>query len=209
VLDLVVGLAQPAGLSVMVALLVGGVVAVSRGEARRRPAHSADGVADAASLDAAAANELHRARRYGRPFSLITLTARRMDVVRLASDIRVSARITDVVGMVGRSTIVALLPETTSHEAPSLVRRIADLVDEEAASRAVVGVASFPQDGVTWMGLRASAQQSARSLAEFRMLQEGLVGKLRRDLGPAGSANPGAVSNFTAPPSAHAADPAA
>lgn len=208
-LDLVVALAQPAGLGAATAVLLIGVVVMRRGEAHRRAAQLAEGVAHTEAFDAAAANELHRARRYGRPLAVISFnTRRREDVVRLASDLRASSRINDVVGFVGGSTIAALLPETAGHEAVSLVRRVADLVDEDVASRAVVGIAAFPHNEVTWIGLRASAQHGSRSLADFRTLPDGAAG-LARDLSPAGAADRGTESPFTARSAAHAADTAA
>jgi hypothetical protein len=208
VLDLIVAVAQPAGLGGMMAvLLIAGVVAVR--ETRRRATRATGGVAHAESLDGAAANELHRARRYGRPLAIISVTARRReDVARLASELRVSARVNDLVGFVSRSTIVVLLPETAGPEAVGLVRRVADLVDEEAVSRAVVGIASFPQNEVTWIGLRASAQHNVRPLADFRTLRDG-VAELGRGLSPSGGADLGPESAFRTSSAAHVADPAA
>ena len=202
VLDLVAALAQPAGLGAATAVLLT-VVVMRRGEARLRVPHG-EGLAHADAFDAAAADELHRARRYGRPLALISLTTgRKEDIARLASELRATSRITDVVGFLGGSTIGALLPETAGHEAVGLVRRVADLVDADVASLAVVGIAGFPHDDVTWIGLRASAQYSARPLTDFRALRDGATA-LARDLSPAGTEPP-----FSASSAAHAADTAA
>jgi hypothetical protein len=204
VVDLLVALAQPAGLAAATAGFLIGVVVVRRGEARLHTSHSLDAVAHAEAFEAAAASELHRARRYGRPLAVISLTTRRrQDVAGLASDFRGSARINDVVGVVGKSTIAALLPETAGNEAAELVRRVANLVEDDVASGAVVGVAAFPENEVTWIGLHASAQHGARPLTEFRTLRDGPT-ELARDLSPSEAESP-----FTAPSAAHVADTAA
>lgn len=206
--DAVAVLAQPAGLSVMAALAVG-VVALRRGDARRRAAQFPAGVLDLEALDVAAANELRRARRYGRPLATIAFTTQCGEsVARLAAGVALSTRVTDVVGLAGQSTVTALLPEVTGHEATNLVRRIADLLDEDVASQVIVGIASFPQNAVTWIGLQASGQHHARPLADFRPAHEE-VGELRRDPPRPARQTLGTEPGLTASSVVHLADPTA
>jgi hypothetical protein len=66
-------------------------------------------------------------------------------------------RQSDLLGHQGASRLVAVLPETTGGDASLLVKRIHALLDPELAGELKFGIASFPDEEVTWVGLEGLA----------------------------------------------------
>lgn len=182
------GVSAAVGAAVM---LVATVVVIRRPNGRSEPVTSRE-----ASLESAAMDEIHRARRYGRPLTVLAFTAdRRSHAAAIATELRDHARVNDIVGLHDGSTVMAVLPETDDEAATTVVRRLSEAIDDALVSRVRVAVTAFPRDEVTWIGLRDSLGGAARPLAAFR---DSPVPELAHDLAPHRIAAP-----------AHVVDPAA
>jgi diguanylate cyclase with GGDEF domain len=163
---------------------------------RRTNNHSEVVTSHATSLEGAAMDEIHRARRYGRPLTVVAFaTDRRSHAAAIATELSSRARANDIVGFHGGSTVVAVLPETDDDAATTVVRRLSEAIDDALASRVRVGMTAFPRDEVTWIGLRDSLADAVRCLDDFRDSPEP---ELAHDLAPHRIAAP-----------AHVVDPAA
>lgn len=132
---------------------------------------SAAGPGDTLKLDFVVRRELARARRNARPLAVASLSvtsdrrdgfrSRRVDEV--ARVLAASLRQTDVIACTNERTRLALLLSETSREhADGLLARLKS--QPELGRRVHVGVASFPEDGVTWAGLKALARERERPL---------------------------------------------
>lgn len=172
-------------------ILAASVVVIRRPNGRSEPVTS-----HATSLEGAAMDEIHRARRYGRPLTVVAFaTDRRSHAAAIATELSSRARVNDIVGFHGGSTVVAVLPETDDDAATTVVRRLSEAIDDALASRVRVGMTAFPRDEVTWIGLRDSLADEVRRLDDFR---DSPVPELAHDLAPHRIAAP-----------AHVVDPAA
>jgi len=104
-----------------------------------------------------AGREIARARRYGRPFSIVTAVVEAPDAASMPSQTQVADRLlstaddTDMLARVDENEFHLLLPETSGLGAHACRRRILrlGLVDRPATTRAtmLVGGAAFPHDG--------------------------------------------------------------
>jgi hypothetical protein len=110
----------------------------------------------------AVSGELNRARRYQRPLSILTIalpTAERSPLARrrvasdLAASLSMCLRQSDLLGHQGASRLVAVLPETSGGDARLLRGRVHALLDPDVAGELKFGIASFPDEEVTWVGL--------------------------------------------------------
>lgn len=126
-------------------------------------------------LDAVAAIELARARRHRRPMTVVTISVRERPrrlpprgtyLRRLVGALRHASRDIDHVGALTGSRMVALLPETSGEGALDFVRRVRGLLDPQAEQLAV-GLASFPDEEVTWFGLKTLAMRREQGLDEL------------------------------------------
>lgn len=117
-----------------------------------------------------AGKELTRARRYNHSLAVIlmTLPGKRRALDHLTSNLRNTLRLSDLVGHLSSSSVAAVLPETTREGAQGLLRRLALSIDEDVATLTLVGVAAFPGDGVTWVGLETTARRAPSSLLGYR-----------------------------------------
>jgi GGDEF domain-containing protein len=109
------------------------------------------------AFERTASREMMRARRYGRPLSLIVVTPAEPGAQRLRATgqhLQRALRETDSVGRLDDERLVVLLPETERDAAHAIARRIRDLV-----AAAQVGVANHPADGATWEALLAVASK--------------------------------------------------
>lgn len=174
---------------------------------RRADGLGPDHASAADSLDAAALGEIQRARRYGRPLTVIGFVAdHRKQATAIAAELRAHARVNDIVGFLGSSTVVAVLPETEEGPSTAVVQRLAQGIDTAIASSVRVGVTSFPGDEVTWVGLRESLCERTRPLAHYDPSRSP---ELADDLTPRriSERTDGGGAQVTQP--AHAVDPAA
>lgn len=134
------------------ALAVGVLVALSIVELRR--AGSAAPVAVVAEPEPGwqpVAAELARARRYGRPFSVVQISSPSdADGRALAASLAPSLRRTDQAWVEGDSVIL-LLPESDGQAAETFARREITSLPGSCAWR----IASFPVDGLTVDALRS------------------------------------------------------
>ncbi len=129
-----------------------------------------------ASLDSLASRELARARRAGRPLSVVSLSldhrsvlgalTRQKDVAAVAGDLMAALRQTDVFGYRGSNRFVALLVETSGDAAAGALDRLVSVLDGGVATRLRAGVASFPDDNPTWEGLKELARERERPLLD-------------------------------------------
>jgi hypothetical protein len=165
----------------------------------RRPTDRSEFVTSrGASLESAAMDEIHRARRYGRPLTVVAFaTDRRSHAAAIAMELRNRARVNDIVGLHDSSTVMAVLPETDDDAATAVVQRLSEAIDDALVSRVRVGMTAFPRDEVTWIGLRDSLVDAVRRLDDFR---DSPVPELAHDLAP---------HRIAAPAPAHVVDPAA
>jgi lipopolysaccharide/colanic/teichoic acid biosynthesis glycosyltransferase len=125
---------------------------------------------DRSALERIAEREFNRARRHERPLTILSLVLTpsagrssrgsrgELDVV--AQELAASLRRTDVVALEESSRLAVLLPETSGSEAEGLLMRI--LPHLVSSGRLRVGAATFPDDDVTWIGLRAVARDRER-----------------------------------------------
>lgn len=122
-------------------------------------------------LDFVVRRELARARRSERPLAVASLSvvsdrrdrfrSRHLDEVARA--LAASLRQTDVIARTNEPTRLALLlSETSGEHADGLLARLESQL--ELGRRVNVGVASFPEDGVTWAGLKDLARERERPL---------------------------------------------
>ena len=130
-------------------------------------------VHDERVLDALAAHELGRARRYERPLTLVSMSVRgrraggREELVRMLAG---SLRGSDLLGSAADGRVHVVLPETSGESAQVLLPRFSSALPAALAERVRVGVASFPEDEVTWVGLKdcAAAREEPVSAAGRR-----------------------------------------
>src|SRR5918996_1073163 len=117
-------------------------------------------VHDERILDALAAHELLRARRYERPLTLVSMSvagrrsAGRDELVKLLAG---SLRGSDLLGSAADGRMHVVLPETSGEAAQVLLPRFSSALPSALAERVRVGVASFPEDEITWVGLKDCA----------------------------------------------------
>ena len=177
--------------------------------AMRRGGGSSDaGIPPTESLQDVAMREIQRARRYARPLTVVSLsTEQKAQAATVAAELRSRARVNDVVGYLGGSTIVAVLPETEELQATVVVRRIAEAIDHRLVPRIRVRIAAFPRDDVTWIGLCESLRESMRPLDDFRASLP--MPELARDLSPRGISDRGDSPASTVLPPTQAIDSAA
>ena len=157
---------------VCAACIVMVVVLHARGRHRlARNTMSAVGPGDTLKLDFVVRRELARARRNERPLAVASLsvTSDRRDRFRsghldeVARVLAASLRQTDVIACTNeRARLALLLSETSREHADGLLARLKS--QPELGRRVHVGVASFPEDGVTWAGLKALARERERPL---------------------------------------------
>lgn len=132
------------------------------------------------SLDESAGKELTRARRYERPLAVICVMLRSTprELSCISTALREELRLSDIVGLANASMVVAVLPETSGPGACEFLGRLANRIGEELSNLTEVGVASFPDDDVTWLGLKTAAYDRRGPLTAFR----GQLGKERAGL---------------------------
>jgi len=114
-----------------------------------------------------AAREFGRVRRYERPLTLLSLAvvdgypplAVRRQVDEVAELVSSFLRQTDLLGRSACGRLLVMLPETSREDVSGLIARLGTVLPEEKHGL-VLGIASFPQDDVTWVGLRAFAEES-------------------------------------------------
>ena len=119
-------------------------------------------------LDARAAVELTRARRHGRPLTVVHLSggsdllhgAHRGSAVTMATQLAERLRLTDAVGVTSESKVIVLLPETSSDMMPGLMERLHDALEHPSGGFRA-GWASFPEDALTWDALAQAAATRA------------------------------------------------
>jgi hypothetical protein len=75
-------------------------------------------------------------------------------------------RVTDIVGYVGPSRFALILPETPHTDADAVVHRLRGALGDLGA-RIRLGYASFPDESVTWVGLKALATERERPLDTY------------------------------------------
>jgi hypothetical protein len=120
-------------------------------------------------LDSVAAAELARARRHRHSLSVVTASTeepiglfRRYPRLRKTAALFASSiRVNDVVGYLSRNRIAVVLPYTDRIGSISVVTRVLEALEEELYPFVRVGAASFPDEEVTWEGLkwRAAARE--------------------------------------------------
>ncbi len=98
--------------------------------------------------------ELERARRYSRPLSMVVLEGGDVS--------RIEVRLTDIVVRLDRARVALVAPETPAAGARVAARRVA----EECGGR-IVGVATFPEQGVTAAALLDSAGNPSSDITEI------------------------------------------
>jgi lipopolysaccharide/colanic/teichoic acid biosynthesis glycosyltransferase len=117
--------------------------------------------------------ELARGRRFGRPFTLLTLritqhrrggVGRRPEVELLAERLAAALRTTDAVGPSGPLRVMALLAETPRDQAELLVVRLSAELPPSDVGQLRVGLAAFPEDAATWDELKGLAAARERPL---------------------------------------------
>jgi hypothetical protein len=193
--------------SISAAALISAAVLAGAGLTTRRRIDSSPDGPEAESLDAAAITEIQRARRYQRPLTIVAFGAdRRTHAATIAAQLRTGSRVNDIVGYLGRSTVIAVLPETDESASTAVVQRLAQGLRAEVASRVRVGVTSFPTDEVTWAGLRESIGAVTRPLHDFHPSQ---VPAFAEDLAPRRIAERSDAAGAQVGAPAHAVDPAA
>lgn len=121
------------------------------------------------SLETLAATEVTRARRHERPLTVWSL---RVDgghevAAEVASTVARCLRLSDLLGSAGRSKLLAVLPETTAEESLAVLQRVDQALADAHVGRIDIGVASFPDDELTWIGLRNAARKSERPLEDY------------------------------------------
>ena len=127
-----------------------------------RPKHGAgfpEGLASAFYLGVRCEEECYRARRYGRPLTLLVV-----ELVgqggssgaeeRLQSLLRSQLRLSDTAGCLGEKRYAVLLPETDRDGAATVASRLV-----EALPHVRAGIAVHPQDGSTLEDLVSAAVQ--------------------------------------------------
>jgi hypothetical protein len=167
VLGLVAGTGPIAlGYGLLVAAIVGlGVSLVSAigGAGDSRAGMGAWSFVD--SFDHVVAGELTRARRYEYPVTTVTIAvsegASRAHadalIAQVAKSLLQCLRQSDLLGYAGQTRLVALLPETETDAAKELLLRLRGILPATDLSLLQVGLASFPDEEVTWIGLQGLA----------------------------------------------------
>jgi diguanylate cyclase (GGDEF)-like protein len=122
-------------------------------------------------------SEMERTKRTGRPFSLALFDLDRLKrindtyghatgsraICRVADALRLNCRATDTAGRYGGDEFAVILPETGEDKAHDAARRICEsITSQEELPRisASVGVAVYPQDGDSLLGLLDSADRA-------------------------------------------------
>ena len=101
-------------------------------------------------LEARTDEELSRALRTGRKVFLVTLTAYTKSAAEgLANWLRSGLRVYDLAGALGRGRFAVVLTETDDEGVESMLRRAQTAV----LTPVDVGVATFPDDGITFGNL--------------------------------------------------------
>lgn len=163
----------------LVTVLLAGVCLVALRSAR--PARVADTRVEAEAerilseplFEELAARELVRARRYERPLAALSVrivdsSASReppLDLGTVASVLASFLRQSDLLGRTPDGRLLVLLPETSRHEAAGLITRLQTILPE-AKRRLVLGCALFPDEEITWVGLRDRARRTEAPFGE-------------------------------------------
>jgi GGDEF domain-containing protein len=135
--------------------------------------------------------ELTRSRRYQRPLTLLVIEpdtsalredlqptlkeiqhnlARRYAMARISEILNREARRTDlIVKQDHPDRFILLCPETASTDSNTLVRRIQDAVQDSLGVSVSWGIASFPEDGLTFEGLVGKAHNKLLKPVAYSM----------------------------------------
>jgi hypothetical protein len=110
--------------------------------------------------------EIHRQRRYGHPFTLVTIETDRDSVsaddrTRLLAVIRNAVRLSDIIGIVAKTQIVVLLVDQSATRNRITHRLLAALQQEPGHPRATVLL--FPEDERHILALHARGLRARRS----------------------------------------------
>lgn len=106
-------------------------------------------------LEARTDEELSRALRSGRKVFLVTMTAcTRSAAAGLADWLRSALRVYDLAGSLGRGRFAVLLTETDDDGVLAMLRR----AQSSVLTPVEIGVATFPDDGITFGNLLERAQ---------------------------------------------------
>ena len=117
-------------------------------------------------LDERARTELTRARRYERPLSVVAVQVEgrgkrgAREAASAGHALTRELRTTDVVGVTEAGYAIAILPETGHDVVADLLSRLAASV-LETGTRGSIGLATFPDDAVTWGELQRAATRRA------------------------------------------------
>jgi hypothetical protein len=164
-----------AGLVILGRILASGVSADEAAGGSELTVESRESISDPLpSLDRAVARELGRARRYERPATVASLSIgsilertflrSKRDLARVAHIAAAHLRETDVLGYATSGRLVFLLPETDEKEAKAVFDRLGDSLAFAAQTPPALGLATFPDDGVTWEKLEELARKRERRL---------------------------------------------
>lgn len=129
--------------------------------------------------------ELSRARRFGQPLSLIVLEIDKFKLVNdtyghlkgdealrgLARILGVTCRSMDIAARFGGDEFALILPQTAKHDAAKVAQRLRDRVEQYRLDGHVqltlsIGLAAFPEDGITPNGLFAVADYAMYRIKE-------------------------------------------
>lgn len=88
---------------------------------------------------------------------------RRAIVRDLGASLSATLRQSDLIGHQTSSRLLAVLPETAGADAELLIGRLLALVDPDLAADLRFGVACFPSEEVTWIGLEQRAIERERT----------------------------------------------
>ena len=129
--------------------------------------------------------EIRRARHYNRPATMLAISpqeksiefsllkfveeekkniTRRYVTARIAKILTEGLHDTDVITQ-RNNHFVILLPETNIDDAMTVIRRIESLVQNELGLVLDIGYSSFPEDGVTFIGLLETAEEKMKGTA--------------------------------------------
>jgi len=126
----------------------------STGQKSRSSASYAVGLASATYLDIRGSEECYRARRYGRPLSLIVVTVSPSAEEALQKWMRSQVRASDIAAYLGNSTYALLLPEADARAVEGVEARL-----RTALSGLRVSSAAYPSDGTRWEDFLASVRR--------------------------------------------------
>jgi lipopolysaccharide/colanic/teichoic acid biosynthesis glycosyltransferase len=124
-------------------------------------------VYDERELDALGRHELNRARRYEHPVTLVSLSlaASGTDILRAAERISACLRESDLLGH-ERARLFIVLPQTKPEAVDAFVNRAVAALGDELSGKGRLGAASFPDEEVTWVGLKARAVEREEPLRD-------------------------------------------